>query len=65
MGELGNALKEQSLIARKKNGLIVITGCSHPGLENILRSASEFGEIYRVIGGFHGFNRLEVLKDMR
>jgi len=64
-GDLGNGLKEQSLIVQTKNGLTVVTGCSHPGLENILRLASKFGEIYGVIGGFHGFDSLEVLKERR
>lgn len=61
-GELGWLVKEQSLIVKTCNGLTVITGCAHPGLENILRFASKFGEIYGVIGGFHGFNKFEVLK---
>jgi 7,8-dihydropterin-6-yl-methyl-4-(beta-D-ribofuranosyl)aminobenzene 5'-phosphate synthase len=47
------------------NGLTVITGCAHPGLENILSLASNFGEIYGIVGGFHGFSRLEILKGAR
>ncbi|PUA31320.1 MAG: hypothetical protein B9J98_06825 [Candidatus Terraquivivens tikiterensis] len=64
-GELGQSIKEQSLIVKTGNGLTVITGCSHPGLENILACASKFGEIYGLIGGFHGFCKLEVLKRIR
>jgi 7,8-dihydropterin-6-yl-methyl-4-(beta-D-ribofuranosyl)aminobenzene 5'-phosphate synthase len=64
-GELGRFNKEQSLIVETKNGVSVITGCSHPGLENILEKASSFGDIYRVIGGFHGFNKLEVLREIK
>jgi len=60
-GELGYFTKEQSLIVETDNGLTVITGCSHPGLENILKAASKFGEIYGVVGGFHGFSKLEAL----
>ena len=60
-GELGSFTKEQSLIVETDNGLTVITGCSHPGLENILKAASKFGEIYGVVGGFHGFSKLEAL----
>jgi metal-dependent hydrolase (beta-lactamase superfamily II) len=33
-------VKEQSLIVKTHNGLTVITGCAHPGLENLLRFAS-------------------------
>jgi 7,8-dihydropterin-6-yl-methyl-4-(beta-D-ribofuranosyl)aminobenzene 5'-phosphate synthase len=61
-GELGQFIKEQTLIVKTGNGLTVITGCSHPGLENILRVASRFGDIYGVVGGFHGFSKLEALK---
>ena len=64
-GELGRFNKEQSLIVETKNGFSVITGCSHPGLENILEKASIFGDIYGVLGGFHGFNKLEVLRKIK
>jgi 7,8-dihydropterin-6-yl-methyl-4-(beta-D-ribofuranosyl)aminobenzene 5'-phosphate synthase len=64
-GELGEFIKEQSLIIKTRNGLTVITGCAHPGLENILRVASKLGDIYGVVGGFHCFSRLEALKGMR
>jgi 7,8-dihydropterin-6-yl-methyl-4-(beta-D-ribofuranosyl)aminobenzene 5'-phosphate synthase len=64
-GELGELVKEQSLIVKTSKGLIVITGCAHPGLENILSLASNFGEIYGVVGGFHSFSRLEALKGLR
>ena len=63
-GELGQLTKEQSLVIETSKGLVVITGCSHPGLENILRSASQFGEVYGVIGGFHGFDRLRSLENI-
>ena len=64
-GELGRFIREQSMIVETDNGLTVITGCSHPGLENILKAASQYGEIYGVVGGFHGFSRLEALKGLR
>jgi 7,8-dihydropterin-6-yl-methyl-4-(beta-D-ribofuranosyl)aminobenzene 5'-phosphate synthase len=35
-GVLGWSIKEQSLIVKTCNGLTVVTGCAHPGLENIL-----------------------------
>lgn len=61
-GELGRFTREQSLIVETGNGLSIITGCSHPGLENILEVASNLGEIYGVVGGFHGFNKLDALE---
>ena len=64
-GQLGHFIKEQTLIVKTGNGLTVITGCSHSGLENILRVSSRFGDIYGVVGGFHGFSKLETLKEIR
>jgi len=63
-GELGFLIKEQSLIVKTNKGLTVITGCSHPGLDRILRTASKLGRIYGVVGGFHTFNKLEILRDV-
>jgi 7,8-dihydropterin-6-yl-methyl-4-(beta-D-ribofuranosyl)aminobenzene 5'-phosphate synthase len=36
-------------------GLVVITGCAHPGVVNIVRRAKELtgGEVHLVLGGFH------------
>lgn len=63
-GALGTRIKEQSLMLKTNKGLIVVTGCSHPGLENILDVARGFGSIYAVIGGFHGFNKLDALQNI-
>ncbi len=55
-GELGNGTREQSLILVSGEGLIVITGCAHPGVVNIIRKAKAVtGEdrVYLVVGGFH------------
>jgi len=58
----GGVIEEQSLIIRNKIGLVVLVGCSHPGLDRIIRFALEFGNIEAVIGGFHGFDRFDVLE---
>jgi 7,8-dihydropterin-6-yl-methyl-4-(beta-D-ribofuranosyl)aminobenzene 5'-phosphate synthase len=63
-GELGNTTKEHSLITETDKGLVIFTGCSHPGLVNILNVARKRGTIYGVIGGFHDFNKIEILKDI-
>jgi len=55
---------EQSLAIRTDKGILVVVGCSHPGLGEIMDAASGFGKVYGVIGGFHGFrdfNRLSGL----
>ncbi len=53
--------KEQSVFVKTKKGLVVIVGCSHPGLDNILDVVRKHGNVYAVIGGFHGFNKFDAL----
>jgi len=54
-GQLGKWLKEQSLIVRTDKGLVVITGCAHPGIVKIVNTAKDLlkDEILLVMGGFH------------
>ena len=54
-GQLGRWIKEQSLIIRTERGLIVITGCAHPGIVKIVNAAKDFvkDDILLVMGGFH------------
>ena len=71
-GEMGPGLKEQSLIVRTPNGMVIITGCAHPGIVNIVKRAKEMfdDEVLLVMGGFHlvGKSRREVdtiISDMK
>jgi len=54
-GELGAHPREQALVIRTARGLVIATGCAHPGIERVVRSAKEKfgGEILLVLGGFH------------
>jgi 7,8-dihydropterin-6-yl-methyl-4-(beta-D-ribofuranosyl)aminobenzene 5'-phosphate synthase len=54
-GEMNTGLKEQSLILRTPEGMVIITGCAHPGIVNIVKTAKElFGDdVLLVTGGFH------------
>jgi len=54
-GEMGFWIKEQSLIVNTDKGLIVITGCAHPGIVNIVAKAKELlgKDVLLVMGGFH------------
>ena len=54
-GELGAGIIEQSLVLVMRRGLVVITGCAHPGVVNIVEKARGIagGEVYLVMGGFH------------
>ncbi|HEY79234.1 MAG TPA: MBL fold metallo-hydrolase [Dehalococcoidia bacterium] len=46
---------EQSLVVRTSRGIVVIAGCSHPGIRTILDIASCYGKVCGIIGGLHGF----------
>jgi 7,8-dihydropterin-6-yl-methyl-4-(beta-D-ribofuranosyl)aminobenzene 5'-phosphate synthase len=54
-GELGMGIKEQSLIIHTNKGLIVITGCAHPGILKIVNEAKNLinDDVLFVMGGFH------------
>ncbi|MBN1351637.1 MBL fold metallo-hydrolase [candidate division KSB1 bacterium] len=54
-GEMDGPVKEQSLILKTSQGLVIVTGCSHPGILNILKHVkSHFDDkLYLVFGGFH------------
>lgn len=54
-GPLRGPPQEQSLVINTEQGLVIITGCAHPGIVNIVREAKEMmGEdVYLVVGGFH------------
>ena len=56
---------EQSLVVRTGKGLVVIVGCSHPGVKSILNAASQFGRVYALIGGLHGFREFDRLRDLK
>ena len=47
-------MNEVSLAVRTPKGLVVVVGCSHPGVEKILQAAAEIDRrLYLVLGGFH------------
>jgi len=54
-GELGDGIREQSLLVDTCKGLVLITGCAHPGVLNIAKRAKEItkDKIYMMVGGFH------------
>lgn len=60
-GIIKNNPDEQSLILKTQKGIVVIVGCSHPGVDRILELAKNYGRIYGIIGGFHGFSRFDAL----
>ena len=54
-GQMGTTIKEQSLIVNTPPGLVIVTGCSHQGIVNIVKKAKELlnRDVYLVFGGFH------------
>jgi len=55
---------EQSLAIKTDKGILVMAGCSHPGVGEIIDAASKFGKVYGIIGGFHGFRSFNRLRDL-
>ncbi len=53
-GVMGLAIKEQGLVVFGEEKNVLIVGCSHPGIENLVKRAHQIaGRIDVVIGGFH------------
>ncbi len=54
-GILGTGIEEQALIIETDQGLVVITGCAHPGIIEIIETIKNQLDqpILLVIGGFH------------
>ena len=55
---------EQSLALKTEAGVVIVTGCSHPGVGQIINAASDFGEVCGIVGGLHGFNDFDCLKGL-
>jgi 7,8-dihydropterin-6-yl-methyl-4-(beta-D-ribofuranosyl)aminobenzene 5'-phosphate synthase len=66
-GRIKGLVDEQSLVLNSEIGWFVITGCSHPGVEKILKRAEQIAycNIVGIVGGFHGFNRFSILEDFQ
>jgi len=60
-GELGSDIKEQSLVLISATSACILCGCAHPGLLEILESASQFCKPLSIIGGLHGSKDFELL----
>ena len=47
-------LRELSLALRTPNGLILLVGCSHPGIETIVEASRRVADhVYLILGGLH------------
>jgi len=65
-GEMKGIIEEQALAFKTSTGTVVITGCAHPGIVEIVRKAKEItaDNIYLALGGFH-FPKPEVVSVFR
>jgi 7,8-dihydropterin-6-yl-methyl-4-(beta-D-ribofuranosyl)aminobenzene 5'-phosphate synthase len=54
-GPMGQAPEEQALILDTDQGLVIVTGCAHPGIVDVVRGAKrQRGKAIRLlVGGFH------------
>jgi 7,8-dihydropterin-6-yl-methyl-4-(beta-D-ribofuranosyl)aminobenzene 5'-phosphate synthase len=71
-GALGAEIEEQALMINTRRGLVILTGCSHPGVVEIVERAIELtgSEVHLVMGGYHLGNRgdtalLGIVSEMR
>jgi len=57
-GPMGTSTIEQSMVLDTPKGLVVITGCAHPGVVQIIQKAKQMldKDVYFVFGGFHLLN---------
>ncbi|MCR4404412.1 MAG: MBL fold metallo-hydrolase [Candidatus Acetothermia bacterium] len=63
-GALGTSIGEQSLVLETDVGLVLITGCAHPGIVEIIKRAKRLlgRDVYLALGGFHmlGMSAVEI-----
>jgi 7,8-dihydropterin-6-yl-methyl-4-(beta-D-ribofuranosyl)aminobenzene 5'-phosphate synthase len=54
-GQVGSSIVEQALVAETGAGWVVVTGCAHPRIVEMVRQAKQVaaGEVVLVLGGFH------------
>ncbi|HBF43901.1 MAG TPA: MBL fold metallo-hydrolase [Desulfobacteraceae bacterium] len=55
---------EQSLVVKAEEGVVVIAGCSHPGVKEILEHAARVGRVRVLIGGLHGFRKFRLIEGL-
>jgi 7,8-dihydropterin-6-yl-methyl-4-(beta-D-ribofuranosyl)aminobenzene 5'-phosphate synthase len=60
-GEMGEEIREQSIALSTQEGVLVITGCAHPGLDRIIEKVGEIGTVTGLLGGFHDFENIDFL----
>lgn len=54
-GEITGLINEQALVVESGRGLVIVTGCAHPGIVEIVTEAMRLADadVHLVTGGFH------------
>ena len=52
-GPLGADIREQSLVVTVPGGSLLVTGCAHPHISQIIGQVARRGSVWGVIGGLH------------
>jgi len=54
-GQVGVEIPEQGLVLDTRNGPVLLTGCAHPGIGEMIGGAAQVAgkPVYEVLGGFH------------
>ena len=54
-GRMGIMLREQALVINTAEGLVIVTGCAHPGIVEVIEESKRIvgSEVDLVFGGFH------------
>ncbi len=64
-GQLGNYLKEQAVFLKtREDQIIILVGCAHPGLDDIIMLAKSKGTIKAIVGGFHNSRNVSSLQNI-
>ena len=61
-GDLSGTIREQALLLETTRGVVIVTGCAHPGILKIIETVRELlpqKRILLVLGGFHLMNDSE------
>jgi 7,8-dihydropterin-6-yl-methyl-4-(beta-D-ribofuranosyl)aminobenzene 5'-phosphate synthase len=58
-GELGQMIVEQALLIDSQHGQVMITGCAHPGIVEMVRIARKHGDVSTLVGGCHLLEKSE------
>ena len=59
-GKVDYCLDDSAIVIKMDKGLLIITGCAHSGIENIVKYAREIcseERIFGIVGGLHSINK--------